>query len=299
MKKINPGEISLGREFWDIFTFHRRWTKRLAALDVNTVFAGAVRDLNEFGFGELSGKKVLDLGCGQRFAFALQCAAAGAQTTALDIDDVRPAFLPFFFWRITHSNGLRRALKSTLRRLLFDGVYYRTLEAAAGRPLRRHTRDIRFILADPLGAQNPLSTGSFDLIASNNVLEHIRDIPRLAAEIASMLAPGGIFYAIIHNFYSLSGGHHLDWNFPEDRPSQKVPPWDHLRQNSYSSFQYLNRLPPEGFRQPFAERLNLLLFEERGLEGERFLTTELAAELRQYPRKLLLTRSWCLVCQKN
>jgi hypothetical protein len=36
----------------------------------------------------------------------------------------------------------------------------------------------------------------------------------------------------------------------------------------------------------------------RGFEGERFLTKEISGELSAYPRELLLTRSWCIICQK-
>jgi hypothetical protein len=72
-----------------------------------------------------------------------------------------------------------------------------------------------------------------------------------------------------------------------------------------SSPYYLNKLRPEEYRDAFAATLEILTFEGRdahhdpgGLEGERFLTDAVAAELADYPRELLLTCAWCLVARK-
>jgi SAM-dependent methyltransferase len=293
------------REAGDLLAFHSQWTDRLAEQDVHNVFEKTQRDLRTHGFGDLSGKRVLDLGCGQRFAFALQCAASGAVVTAVDLDYVKPEPLAPAFWNITRHNGLKRAFKSIFRRLVFDARYYRALEKHAGRPLRQHASKIDFVLADPSASRYPLPDGSFNLIASNNVLEHVANISDLACETNRLLLKGGYFYAIIHNYYSLSGGHNLDWSYPDEAPSNRVPPWDHLRENRYPSFQFLNRLKHEDYLLAFSSQFEVLLFEGRDihhdadkLEGERFLTPSLQEELRAYPRDLLLTRAWCLMCMK-
>jgi len=221
------------REMRELLVYHSRFGRRFAEHDCYNVFEKAMRDLRAVGFGKLQGKRVLDLGCGQRYPFALQCAASGAVVTALDIDYIKPDFLPLAFYRTVQHNGFKRAVKSALRRLIFDKGYYDALERAAGKPLRSFQSRITFVVADPEDAHYPLSSDSFDLIVSNAVVEHVADVPRFAGEIWRLLTAGGYFYAIIHNFYSLSGGHNLEWAFPDEHPSRKVPPWDHLRENRF------------------------------------------------------------------
>jgi len=55
----------------------------------------------------------------------------------------------------------------------------------------------------------------------------------------------------------------------------------------------------------FCQQLEAILFEGQDvhhdpgrLEGEHWLTPEIAAELVAYPRELLLTRAWCIICRK-
>lgn len=293
------------REMRELFSYHSMSKTRFAEHDVHNVFEKAIRDLKQCGFDDIRGKRILDLGCGQRYSFALLCAANDAKVTALDINYVKPDFLPLAFYRIIKHNDVKRAVKSVVRRVLWDNAYYHALETSAAKPLRSHQSRIDFIASDPKSTSYPLPSNSFDLISSNNVLEHVTDVPKLAAEVFRLLDTAGYFYAIIHNFYSLSGGHNLDWEFPDEYPSNNIPPWDHLRENRFPVQTYLNRLRPDQFRDAFAEHLQILRFEGVGIdhdpggpEGERFLTPEVAAELSSYPRNLLLTRAWCLACRK-
>ena len=179
------------REMRELFTYHSKFSKRFAEHDCHNVFEKAVRDLKSVGFGEIEGKKVLDLGCGQRYPFALQCAACGATVIALDIDYIKPDFLPLAFYRMLRHNGFKRAVKSALRRLVFDEGYYNTLEAAAGKRLHSFRSGITFVVTDPESTNYPLPSDSFDLIASNAVVEHVADVPRFAEEIRRLLARGG------------------------------------------------------------------------------------------------------------
>jgi SAM-dependent methyltransferase len=293
------------RELYSLWNLHRRFTRRYAEHDFHNVFEKTIRDLRRFGFAGLDGKKVLDLGCGQRFHFALLCAAHGAIVTALDIDYIKPDPLPLAFYRTILHSGFKRAIRSALRKLLYDRYYYNYLEEVSGKNLRYYINKIHFVIADPTQAEYKLPSETFDLICSNAVLEHVVDVPNFAKEVFRMLVPGGYFYAIIHNFYSLSGGHNPEWAFPDEFPSSRVPPWDHLRKNIFPASVYLNRLRPEEYYEAFAQYLKVLLFEGRdinhdpgGFEGERFLTKEISEELSAYPRELLLTRSWCIICQK-
>jgi len=263
------------REINDLIKYNARNTQRFAKHDCRNVFEKALNDLGHVGFDSVAGKKVLDLGCGQRFPFSLQCAAEGADVTALDLSYVKPDALLLAFLNIAKYNGLKRALKSIFRRLLFDRSYYKKLDFFAGRSLRDFSARINFSIADPKAIHYHFPDNSFDLIASNAVVEHVENVVIFASEISRLLHNGGYFYGIIHNFYSLSGGHNLEWAFPDDHPSEKVPPWDHLRKNCFPGWAPLNRLRPEEYKKAFSEHLDILLFEGRdinhnpgGLEGE-------------------------------
>ncbi len=301
-----PKSAGLADEIRQLLKYHLGSGRRQAEHDRAVVFQKTMRDLAAVGLGELKGKRVLDLGCGQRFSLALQAAAEGASVTALDVSHVRPDFLPLYFWRIMRRGGFKRAAKSTVRRVFFDPMYYHRLESEAGRPLRRWRKTIDFVVAEPTRAEYPLAADSFDLIVSNAVLEHVADVGRYASEIKRMLVSGGYFYGLIHNFYSLSGGHNLEWAYPDVNPSTRVPPWDHLRGDQFPTFVFLNRLRPQEYLAVFEPHLSILLFEGRDInhqpevwEGEKFLTPEMEAELSLYPRELLLTRSYCLIGRKN
>ena len=294
------------REIRELFAYHSQFTERQARHDCVNVFDKTIHDLNRVGFTSLEGKRVLDLGCGQRFPFSLQCAAAGAEVAALDIDYVKPSRWPFAFARICKHNGIKRALKSVTRQALFDCRYYAALEDAARKPLRSFVPKVSLITADPLAASYPLPAKQFHLIASNAVVEHVKDVSLFAAEVRRLLCRGGYFYGIIHNFYSLSGGHALEWAYPDESPSTKIPPWDHLRENRFPTWTYLNRFRPDEYKAAFAKHLRVLLFEGRdinhdsdGLEGELILTPELCVELSAYSRHLLLTRSYCVIGRKK
>ncbi|MEO8765802.1 MAG: class I SAM-dependent methyltransferase [Ginsengibacter sp.] len=302
MKKQN-----LFREFLDIYQYHKRWNEEHALHNYNNVYKKTIRDLNQFGLSKLNGIKVLDLGCGSTFPFSLAAAAEGAKVTALDLSYVKPDILPFFFVNLVKYNGLKRAFKSLARRLLFDKDYFKHFDKVAGIRLKPFIKSIKFIISDPHGTSYPLPDNTFDLIVSNAVLEHVGDVNQYFLEVNRLLNKGGLFSGRIHNFYSISGGHFLEWSLPDTNPSQRVPPWDHLRKNLFPTHIYLNKLKPEDFKNA-AEKagLEILLHEGRdvnhdghGLEGEKFLTSEVREELSQYPRELLLTRAYSLICRKK
>jgi SAM-dependent methyltransferase len=161
-------------------------------------------------------------------------------------------------------------------------------------------------LADPQAANYPISSNKYDLIVSNAVLEHVYDVEKYFREVSRVLKKEGLIYGLVHNYYSVSGGHNLEWAFPDTHPSPGVPPWDHLRGNQSPTHTYLNKLKPEEYKAAAAAAsLEVVLFESRdinhnaeGQEGEKFLTPEVQEELSQYPRELLLARSYCIICRK-
>ena len=97
------------REIRELVAYHSKYGMRFAHHDFCNVFGKARRDLHSIGFKILEGKRILDLGCGQRFPFALLCAAEGAEVTALDLNYVKPDPLPLAFLRMINKNGLKRS----------------------------------------------------------------------------------------------------------------------------------------------------------------------------------------------
>lgn len=96
------------RELVESFLYYYHFTVHQAYHDHANVFLKTLRDLACFGCTDLRGKCILDLGCGPRFAFALQCAALGARVTALALDYVQPDALPVAFVHMWRHNGLKR-----------------------------------------------------------------------------------------------------------------------------------------------------------------------------------------------
>ena len=152
------------REMRELFSYHSKSTTRFAEHDAHNVFKKTVRDLKQCELDDVKGKRILDLGCGQRYPFALQCAAKDANVTALDINYIKPDFLPLAFYRTIRHNGIKRAIKSLLRRVLWDKSYYHALESNAAKPLCSYHSRIQFIVSDPTSASYPLPSNSFDLM---------------------------------------------------------------------------------------------------------------------------------------
>lgn len=297
--------MAIFREIKHLLSYNFRYTERLANHAHRNVYRKAFRDLELVGFRGLKNKDVLDLGCGQRFPFALQCSADGANVTALDIHYIKPDRLILYFFKCLKHSGLKRAAKSSIRRTLFDKKYYRALDFSAQRSISSFADNIQYVTEDPTNSNYSLPSETFDLIASNAVLEHVSDLSAFVAEIQRLLRPNGYFYGYIHNFFSISGGHNLEWAFPDDNPSKTIPPWDHLRANNFPTHVFLNQYTPNQFKNEFAQCLEILLFEARdinhdsgGKEGVRFLKGQVAEELHKYPRDLLLTRAYCIICRK-
>ena len=299
-------KASLLEEIKTIYQYHQRSTRDIAIHDYHNVYRKAIGDLKAFGLGPVKDKKILDLGCGARFPFSLLAASEGAKVTALDISYVKPHIPPIFFFKVLKANGLKRAAKSTTRKWLFDSLYRKQLEESSGRKLSHVEAEIDFVLADPAAANYPLPSDTYDLVASNAVLEHVDDVRKYFAEVHRMLKPGGLSFGLIHNYYSISGGHNLECAYPDTNPSPRVAPWDHLRENQYPTHVYLNQFKPEDYRSAAAASLEILLFEGRdinhnagGLEGEAISNSRCESQLWRYPEDLLLTRSYCIICRKR
>ncbi len=274
-------EKSKIRTYWTLLMHYRR--NREFALDEFSVFCDARDVLQRYLGRPIEAASILEVGSGQRFTIRLLFHALGARAVGIDMDYVDPRMSTRTFWATWRRNGPERAIKTLVRHVLFDRSYYQALSNAFGRPLKLDSIDLRAMNATALD----LPDEDFDCVFSNNVFEHINDVERASREMTRVLKPGGVAYVGINLFPSLSGGHHLDWAYPDEGPSKTVPPWDHLRQNLFPAHVYLNRLREKDFLAEFGRRLTILEVKSH-YQGEQYLTEDIQQELREFAREELL-----------
>ena len=105
--------------------------------------------------------------------------------------------------------------------------------------------NLHFALAD--GMALPFRDGTFDLVLSHAVIEHVADAPLYLRECARVLAPGGRMYLSTAPYLSFAGAH---------LPRLKVPVPLHLlagRRVAFSTFQFLARHAPWALKEPANE----------------------------------------------
>ena len=240
--------------------------------------------------------RILDLGCGQTATQVALFHADGAEIVGIDMEVPTYRMNVRTFLRVLKTNGLERAVKSLTRHVLFDRRFFAELSLQYGK--RVPFDGIRTGVMNAASLSFP--DNSLDFIYSAWVFEHIDDVPAAIREVNRVLKPSGIAWIGIHLFPSLSGGHHLDWVYPDTSPSGRVPPWDHLLHNTHPVNIYLNKYRLDQYRAVFDEHMDLL-DENLSYEGEKLLTPEREAMLRDrgYSREDLLTRRVIFLCRKR
>lgn len=241
-----------------------------------------IQEKVERHLGALQDRAVVEVGCGQLLANVKMLAALGNRVTGVD-PEVPPQSLADV-GRFFSSLGFERTAKSLINELFFRRAFDRGLERLSGLSLRAVAPTLCRGGAEHL----PLADQSVDVCISDNVFEHLPDVPAVVAEIRRVLRPGGVACIVIHPFAAYSGGHNLD-TFRVAGEACRVPPWDHLRQNRFAAGVYLNRLRENEYRAVFEGALETLEWERLGPEGEEHLTDEILAELPDFTREELLT----------
>jgi SAM-dependent methyltransferase len=170
------------------------------------------------------------------------------------------------------------------------------LSERLGKPVPFDQVEVRHMDADALAFPD----AHFDFVHSSWVFEHVANVRGAVREIGRVLKPTGVAWIGAHLFPSLSGGHHLDWIRPGERPDSPVPPWDHLRENRFPVNTHLNRLRLVEYREIFESEVEVVE-ETLTCEGEEFLTPELEAALGEqgYSRQDLTTRTYETVCRRK
>jgi SAM-dependent methyltransferase len=109
----------------------------------------------------------------------------------------------------------------------------------------RGMRNLHFALAD--GMALPFPAGTFDLVLSHAVIEHVADAPLYLRECARVLAPGGHVYLSTAPYLSFAGAH---------LPRLRIPVPLHLifgRRIAFAAFQQLARHATWTLREPANE----------------------------------------------
>ena len=109
----------------------------------------------------------------------------------------------------------------------------------------RGLTNLHFALAD--GMYLPFPDGSFDLVLSHAVIEHVADAPLYLREAARVLAPGGRMFLSTAPYLSFAGAH---------LPRLKIPVPLHLiagRGIAFRTFQFLARHAPWTLKEPANE----------------------------------------------
>ncbi|MCG8459489.1 MAG: class I SAM-dependent methyltransferase [Holophagales bacterium] len=258
------------------------------------VFQRLQRDLEPHFPNGLGGVRVLEVGSGKMMWLTLLLASCGARATGIDTEWAEPGFSPLKYVRIARANGLERAVRTLVWDALFARSYYRELAAIAPFELRFDRLDARRTSVTEL----ELEPGAFDLVVSHEVFEHLPDVEAALARLARVLDPRGLTYIYIHNFSSVSGGHHIAWKYPDTEPSETVPPWDHLRDRRFPDIpSWINGWREGRYREAFERHFEILDWLPGEREGEALLTPELRSELAAYTEDELLTKGFTVVAR--
>ncbi|MBI5014762.1 MAG: class I SAM-dependent methyltransferase [Deltaproteobacteria bacterium] len=242
----------------------------------------------------VAGLRALDVGCGKSFWLSLLLQGRGALVTGVDTEVVLPGLGVGKYLGLARSNGLERAARTLAWELLYARPYYRALERASGAPLPSDRVDLRNASVTEL----PFADATFDLAVSHEVFEHLPDVPGALAELRRVLKPAATACIYVHNFASLSGGHHIAWKYPDSEPSTLVPPWDHLRENRFPEIpSWVNRLRERDYRAAFERHFEISEWLPLGREGEALLTPRLREELAEYTDDELLTKGFLVLAR--
>lgn len=244
--------------------------------------------LARLGIRDVSGIRVLDIGCGDRAQMAALLASDGATVVGLDMQAISLGWRrPTMWFSATVSSGPIAGLHLAVRDLLHTFRYWRVLATLAGRalPFRR----IRFVQGD--AADLPFTEGTFDLVVSSAVWEHLSDVGRASKEVNRVLAPDGLAIIQIALFPAIQGGHHQDWHSVDGSHQRMVQPWDHLRPNRRPLPLYLNEWRESQYRESMGESLDVLEWEDGPERGREYLDRESIAGLEGYTDRDLLLSS--------
>jgi SAM-dependent methyltransferase len=244
--------------------------------------------LRGLGVAEVSGLRVLEIGCGDRAQLSLLFASDGAEVTALDqLPIALGRRRPRMWLSLARQQGFRSATRAVGRDLIHTLRYWRHLARLAEKPLPFEA--VGLVRGDAMAL--PFADRSFDLIVSSAVWEHLPDVETATREVHRVLRDDGLAVIQIALFSALQGGHHPEWHSTDASLPRFVRPWDHLRPDRRRLPTYLNEWRESQYRAVMERCLGVIEWEDGPLRGTPFLDTSLRAELAGYSDRDLLLSS--------
>ena len=256
---------------------------------------------------DLQHARVVELGFGQRPLRLILLHSLGYNVRGIDLDQPLYRVNATTIVSLFKSNGAFRALKSLLRRLVFDRSEYRNL---AGFIFRLYGKQLAFdpgvmVIGDLADAEVWARAGSrFDFIYSEDVFEHIprESLPQVVSLMAEAMSDSAVAVITPMIFTGIAGGHDLDW-YPHrvnlDDPS-RGPAWGHLTNDTKPGDTFLNKMTRREFRELFASRFDILWEEPiRGDLGRQHLTEERRQQLKAFDEDELFSNNVRFVLRKK
>ncbi len=263
------------------------------AIEHYKFFDNMIYKLNSRGL-QTKSLRALEVGCGKAYWLTLLLHNYGMNATGIDTEFISSNNQLSKYLSIFRANGIERMLRTFVWDKIYAKPYYQQLASQSPFPLNFNGIDVRRMNIVELDFPD----NTFDLVVSHEVFEHIADIPGTVLTLNRVLKPNGITYIYVHNFTSLSGGHHIAWKYPDTEPSDTVPPWDHLREKRFPDIpSWLNELREKDYRNEFEKHMEIIEWVPVGREGEKLLTPDIRAELSDYDEHELLTKGFIIIAK--
>jgi len=216
---------------------------------------------------ELKNKKILDIGCGQRYPYTYLL-SKNNRVVGIDLDVILKRHDIENYRAIISKNGINRFFKTFLRSLLFDRCYFKEL-SRLNTTERKLQCEIRHMNAENL----KFNDRSFDFVLSILSFEHFKDVEKCVQEVKRVLKKEGKFYISVDVYSKLHGGHEIN-------PKQ---PWNHLLDKNFKPNVNLNKLRLEDYKTLFSRHFTKIHFIcEEDPEVKQLLTPELKKKLSNY-----------------
>ena len=234
-----------------------------------------------------TGLRMLNIGPGQLLREA-RYFAVDNHVSCLDLDVLPKGVDPVGYAKMLQANGPGRVIKTLGRKLVGnDRVEFREWKRELG---LSYLPDPECLVGDICdGAPEP---GTWDIVATWAVFQHIDDAVLALKKCVEALAPGGVLYHGIQ-LWTCNTGHHDIRAFIGQEDS--LPLWAHLRpgkEELVESSAWLNKRRLRDWRAVFEEVCpGYTEYQDRwGEEGYREqMTPELREELKDYEDEELYT----------
>ncbi len=236
-------------ELFNLWLIHKR-SASAAPRVLCEQFAALQEELQILRGRPVSGLDVLEIGCGQR-PINLVLWSRDNRAVGIDSEVIMRSLNVITALEALRANGAVRVAKSIGRKVLqLDKQFDHAFKEAAGMD-KVPDVDVRLMDASSMLFPN----GSYDIVFSRAVFEHIADPPAVTREVRRVLRRSGTFYCLLHLYTSYSGCH--DARIFSNSPG-RPPSWSHLRDNYKALVRentFLNRWSLQQWREMFAAEM--------------------------------------------